>query len=90
MNIHHLKTDPQAYDDVKSGKKLFEIRWNDRNYQVGDQLQLYRTKYTDKEMKSGKPLEYCYDASLVSVIHIMLGPIYGLEDGWVIMSIALC
>jgi len=36
--IHKLKTWPVFYDDVESGVKTFEIRENDRNFQVGDTL----------------------------------------------------
>lgn len=38
--IHSLKIWPVYYDDVASGKKTFEVRKDDRNYQVGDVLLL--------------------------------------------------
>jgi len=38
--IHELKTWPEYYRAVISGEKTFEIRKNDRNYQVGDILDL--------------------------------------------------
>ncbi|MTD42482.1 DUF3850 domain-containing protein [Erwinia sp. CPCC 100877] len=37
-NIHELKILPQYFDAVVSGRKRFEIRKNDRDYQVGDLL----------------------------------------------------
>lgn len=40
MKIHELKLDTFYFDDVKSGLKTFEIRKNDRDYQVGDLLSL--------------------------------------------------
>lgn len=40
MKVHELKTHPQYYNAVVSGKKTFEIRENDRDYQVGDLLVL--------------------------------------------------
>lgn len=40
MKTHELKLDTKFFDDVKSGKKNFEIRKNDRDYQVGDILKL--------------------------------------------------
>ena len=39
-------------------------------------------------MKAGKPLEYTGHVIDVEVLHILRGPIYGLAEGWVIMSIA--
>ncbi|MGY3710727.1 DUF3850 domain-containing protein [Lactococcus lactis subsp. lactis] len=40
MKEHELKLDIKYFDDVKSGKKKFEIRKNDRDFQVGDTLRL--------------------------------------------------
>lgn len=37
---HILKILPEYYAAVVSGKKTFEIRQNDRNYQVGDWIKL--------------------------------------------------
>lgn len=37
---HDLKTLPEYYKDVASGLKTFELRRNDRNFQVGDTLLL--------------------------------------------------
>lgn len=33
---HELKILPKFFDDICSGKKKFEIRKNDRNFQIGD------------------------------------------------------
>jgi len=38
--IHKLKTHPIFFDDIAVGAKCFDIRKNDRNYQVGDILHL--------------------------------------------------
>lgn len=40
MKIHELKLDIKYFDDVKSGKKNFEVRKNDRDFQVGDILKM--------------------------------------------------
>lgn len=75
------------FDAVATGVKTFEIRKNDREFQVGDILRLRRTRYTGEEMLNGKPLEYSGVIEDVGVTHVLRGPIYGLADGWVIMSI---
>lgn len=40
MKVHKLKILPEYYNAQIEGKKNFEIRKNDRNYQVGDWLLL--------------------------------------------------
>lgn len=84
---HELKTDSEQFFAVEDGVKTFELRFNDRDYQVGDILLLQETEYTGEEMKAGKPLEYTGRICEVGVSHVMRGPAYGLPEGWVIMSI---
>lgn len=36
--IHELKIESKYFTDILKGIKKFEIRKNDRNYQVGDYL----------------------------------------------------
>lgn len=38
--IHELKTIQPFFDDVSRGKKDFEVRRNDRDFKVGDDLRL--------------------------------------------------
>ena len=38
--IHVLKIRTEYFKDVKSGRKTFEFRWDDRDYRLGDTLQL--------------------------------------------------
>lgn len=38
MVEHELKLHPKYFDDVKTGKKNFEVRYNDRGFKVGDIL----------------------------------------------------
>jgi len=89
MAFHELKTDSEAFKPVLKGKKTFEIRFNDRNFQVGDFLLLKETQFSDAEMKLGERLEYTGANCLVKVTHVLLGPIYGLQEGWCILSVKL-
>jgi hypothetical protein len=38
MNVHRLKTWPQFWPVLEDGRKNFEIRRNDRDFQPGDLL----------------------------------------------------
>ena len=42
--IHELKILPEYFEAVTSGRKQFEIRKNDRDFKVGDQLILREYK----------------------------------------------
>lgn len=90
MKKHELKIDPDVFDDVVSGRKTFEIRYDDRGYEVGDLLKFHKTKHTGLEMANGAPLEYIGQPFHVYVTHLLRGPIHGLKTGWVIMSITSC
>lgn len=87
MKTHKLKTDMAVFQAVKRGVKRFEIRKDDRDYSVGDELILQETQFTGEEMASGSPLIYTEQTYRCLVEYIMRGPVYGLEDGWIIMSI---
>lgn len=90
MKSHILKTDPQPYQDVHDGRKKFELRKDDRPFEVEDELVLHETRFTGAQMKADPeayPLQYTGRFNIVTVTHLLRGPIYGLAEGWVIMSI---
>ena len=76
MKHHYLKILPDYYDHVKSGDKTFEVRLNDRDYQVNDVLHL-------QEFMNG---EYTGRELVKVVSYILNNPKYCKED-YVIMSI---
>lgn len=81
---HALKTDPEVFEAVSVGAKTYEIRFNDRGFAVGDELQLLETTRTGADIAAGAPLEYTGREILKTVSHVLGG--YGLADGWVILS----
>lgn len=84
---HELKADPEVFDAVASGVKTHEIRYNDRDFQIGDTLLLRKTRYMGAQMHMrGLPLEYTGDECRRTVSHVLSG--YGLQDHWVILSFA--
>lgn len=48
MKTHSLKLDRKYYEASKNGQKTFEIRKNDRDFRVGDILEL-REYYTSDD-----------------------------------------
>lgn len=79
MKVHEVKCNKKEFQFVYLGSKSFELRVNDRNYQVGDSLYL---KEFDPETKtfSGRWI-------IKRITYILFGPSYGLPDNMVIMSI---
>lgn len=86
--VHELKTDPEVFAAVLADRKTHEIRFNDRGFQVGDELLLRETAHSGTEMAARPdiPLIYTDRAVRRTVSHIQTG--YGLTDGWCILSFA--
>ena len=49
MKVHELKVWPEYFDAILDGSKKFEIRKNDRGFEVGDRLLLQEYCPHDKE-----------------------------------------
>jgi len=76
MNTHDLKIGPKQFDDILHEGKGCEVRFNDREYKVGDMVILH---------------EYIADRALYTaryawfiISHIQEG--FGLRPGWVVLS----
>ncbi|EAE5185442.1 DUF3850 domain-containing protein [Listeria monocytogenes] len=76
MKTHELKILSKYFWDILEGKKTFEIRKNDRDYQVGDYLILKELK---DEKHTGRKLP-------VVVTYITD---YEQKEGYVVMGIKL-
>lgn len=75
---HELKILPKYFDAVNCGKKNFEIRINDRDYQEHDELVLkewYRGKYTGRECHRWVGYIYHGDGT------------YGIAENTVVMAL---
>ena len=64
--IHELKILSEYFEAVADGRKPFEVRYNDRNYQVGDMLLLREwdkknEKYTGGDRTISKTISYILD-----------------------------
>lgn len=73
---HELKCESKYYQLVESGEKDFELRLNDRNYQVGDMVTLLESfdgKLSGRELEP-KEIKYILKDC----------PEYGLKEGYCI------
>ncbi len=76
--VHDLKILPQYFQSVSSGEKTFEIRFNDRQFSVGDTLILkeyFNNDYT------GRTID-------LRVTYLLSSKDFpeGLKDGYVILG----
>ena len=84
MQIHNLKTDKTLYHDVLYDKKRFEQRVDDRDFEVGDLLNLQAwdrdtQQYADQQQ---------YAPILCRVTYLLHDyECRGLRDGFVVMGI---
>ncbi len=78
MTIHKLKTWTEYYKAIESGEKTFELRVNDRDFKLDDILILQ--EWNEDIGFTGKELQK-------KVSYILNGGVFGLEEGYVIMSL---
>lgn len=77
---HELKTWPEYFEAIVSGEKTFELRKDDRDFQVGDALLLREwdpitREYTGKSTRRG-------------VSYILRNAWFGIADGYVVLSLS--
>ena len=78
MAHHTLKLFTEYFEPVASGKKKSEVRFNDRNFQVGDVVTLREGQYEDGE--------FIYTGRDVSARISYIND-FGLQDGYVNLSL---
>ena len=74
---HELKTRPNFFEAVVSGKKTFEIRRNDRNFKVGDRILL--KEYSNETGYTGK-------SAVFDITYIMTDKEY-VKKGFAVLGI---
>lgn len=76
-NHHYLKTETKYFQAIESGLKKFELRKNDRNYQVYDMLHLREVVNGVETGRTLPPLEIQY---------VLNGGSYGLSPEYCILN----
>lgn len=76
---HELKTWPGYFEEIFMGHKTFEIRKNDRDFKKGDILILKEYIPSTKEY-TGRQMAR-------NVLYLLDGGVFGIEEGYVVMSI---
>ena len=79
--IHEIKLNREFCEDVYNGAKQFEIRKNDRQYEVGDII-----KFIPWEPHSEASFKHPIKQNAYIIKYILRGG-YGLKDGYIAMQI---
>ncbi len=77
MAEHKLKIWPVYFADVRDDRKPFEVRWNDRDYEVGDVLRL----------REWNPLLREYTGRETRKFVTYKGTCFGIEPGYVVLGL---
>ncbi len=95
--IHELKTWPEFWDAVDRGEKTFEVRKDDRGFQVGDVLALQRWQpleetpsmngtYTDRYGVHLNWVDRAKGEIRVSVTYKMPGGRFGIDPAFCVLG----
>lgn len=90
--IHSLKIESEFFKKIVEGTKTFEVRKNDRNFQVGDYLGLNEVTLDPSNLDPVHENGRCKETGdfvLVKVLDVFSDPRF-VKDGFVIMSIRPC
>jgi hypothetical protein len=79
MKTHDIKILPQYFERIQSGQKMFEVRKNDRDYQVGDELIL----------DEWDPIAEQYTERLMTmhISYVLYGGQCGIAEGYCVLGL---
>lgn len=75
---HELQVWPACFAAVAAGNKPFDVRENDRNFQVGDQL-LLREFEPETEQYTGQTIPRW-------ISYVLQGGVFGIQDRWCVLG----
>ena len=85
MKLHELKIKHEYLVDIVVGRKTFELRKNDRDYQVGDLIRFIDIR---QQKNTGDCDIYIDDDALYGITYVLKDvPQYGLGKDYCILGI---
>lgn len=79
--VHVVKCHPEPFENLWNGLKTHELRKNDRDYAIGDQLDI-REWHPDEKIYTRRSL-------VARVMYITHGGVFGLSEDLCIMSVVI-
>lgn len=95
MKIHELKTWPLHFQAIYDGRKRFEFRYNDREFQIGDFLYLrewepyIKKEYLSYNKDGGNYLGRSIFARITYILQEAEEQPEFVADGWCVLSIVV-
>lgn len=88
MKLHELKILHEYLIDVSIGKKTFELRKNDRDYQVGDLIRFIDVREDDSAANKNQIEPYIDENALYRITYVLKGvEQYGIDKDYCILAI---
>ncbi len=87
MIVHDIKIRKEYADRIAEGTKKFEVRQNDRDYQVGDILRFHVIDQKTQLIKD-KEISHTLENSKYEIIYVHSG--LGMQRDYVILGIKCC
>lgn len=86
--MHKLKSWPEAFNSVRDGSKRYEVRRDDRNFQVGDRVELLEFIPKSQGMAYDGTGKYTGRWWIGEVTHITRGGAFGLPNYLCVLGLA--
>jgi hypothetical protein len=84
---HELKTWARYWEAVADGRKTFEVRKNDRAFQTGDILILYKTDELGRYIYESREIGAERFKLRKRITYLLQGGQFGIEPGYCVLGL---